>query len=98
LAVAAQFQQLTAGVLLHGGLRAWNLADRGEADGDRAAELGLQRFAVVFARPANTSLENTGAMALGHIMALGNIAAVGSPSRPVERAAREPGVSLAVLR
>ena len=45
-AVAAEFEHLAAGLLLHVVLRAGDAGDGGQADGDGAAELGLQRLAV----------------------------------------------------
>ena len=46
LPVAAEFEQLAAGLLPDLVLRAGDAGDGGQADGDGAAELGLQRFPV----------------------------------------------------
>ena len=44
--VAAEFEQVAAGALLHRVPRAGDAGDGGQADGDSAAELLLQRLAV----------------------------------------------------
>jgi hypothetical protein len=59
VAVAAEFEQFTAGFLLHGGLRPGDAADAGQSGEDGVAELACQRGEHFFRYGGKSKLNGT---------------------------------------